>query len=95
MQGRCIRSMTVAAGDEAYSLCTVLTMHCTHYALYSLCTVLTMHCTYYALYSLYPFYDGGGSEYEIGAPRSKIMRRDHGKVVDMILLIECTINRLY
>jgi hypothetical protein len=29
---------------------------------------------------VYPFYDGGGSEYEIGAPRSKIMRRDHGKV---------------
>jgi hypothetical protein len=35
-----------------YSLCTVLTMHCTHYALYSLCTVLTMHCTHCAVYSL-------------------------------------------
>jgi hypothetical protein len=33
-----------------YSLCTVLTMHCTP-ALYSLCTVLTMHCTHHALYS--------------------------------------------
>lgn len=28
-------------------------------------------------------YDGGGAEYTIGAPRSKIFRRDHGKVVDM------------
>ena len=30
-----------------------------------------------------PGYDGGGSEYTIGAPRSKIFRRDEGKVVDL------------
>lgn len=28
-------------------------------------------------------YDGGGPEYTIGAPRSKIFRRDEGKVVDL------------
>ena len=30
-----------------------------------------------------PGYDGGGSEYTIGAPRSKIFRRDEGRVVDL------------
>merc|ERR1711871_1150701 len=28
-------------------------------------------------------YDGGGPEYTIGAPRSKLFRRDEGKVVDL------------
>jgi hypothetical protein len=41
------------------TICTVLTIHCTHYTPYSLCTVLTvftvftLHCTHFTPYSLY------------------------------------------
>jgi hypothetical protein len=35
------------------NICTVLAIHCTHYALYSLYTVLAIHCTRYTLYALY------------------------------------------
>jgi hypothetical protein len=51
-------SIGMSDGQQKYvdytlhSLCTALTMHCTHYALHSLCTALTMHCTHYALHSL-------------------------------------------
>jgi hypothetical protein len=41
---KCPNGRTYQVGDTMY--CTVLTMHCTHYALYSLCTVLTKHYSY-------------------------------------------------